>query len=173
MKWVTREHPKTDRIACPWLIRKFIDPEAEILYCWRPPRALLAADAAAASRIRMWSSRRSSTRRSFVSGRRSAPIAFAAAVTPLRNDGDRIDGWEVVAAPGHADGQLTLFRDGVLVAADHLLDRITPTVGLWPESRPDPLGDFLAALGLVFVKDSGPAARDVHLRGRRGARERD
>ena len=32
MKWVTREHPKTDRIACPWLIRKFIDPAAEILY---------------------------------------------------------------------------------------------------------------------------------------------
>lgn len=32
MKWVTREHPHTDRIACPWLIRKFIDPEAEILY---------------------------------------------------------------------------------------------------------------------------------------------
>src|SRR5215207_8344289 len=32
VKWVTREHPKTDRIACPWLIRKFIDPGAEILY---------------------------------------------------------------------------------------------------------------------------------------------
>jgi len=32
MRWVTREHPKTDRIACPWLIRKFIDPEAEIVY---------------------------------------------------------------------------------------------------------------------------------------------
>jgi hypothetical protein len=32
MKWVTREHPKTDRIACPWLIRMFIDPDAEILY---------------------------------------------------------------------------------------------------------------------------------------------
>jgi hypothetical protein len=32
MKWVTREHPKTDRIACPWLIHKFIDPEAEIVY---------------------------------------------------------------------------------------------------------------------------------------------
>jgi hypothetical protein len=32
MKWVTREHPKTDRIACPWLIRKFIDPQAEIVY---------------------------------------------------------------------------------------------------------------------------------------------
>jgi hypothetical protein len=32
VKWVTREHPKTDRIACPWLIRKFFDPEAEIVY---------------------------------------------------------------------------------------------------------------------------------------------
>jgi hypothetical protein len=32
MKWVTRERPKTDRIACPWLIRRFIDPKAEILY---------------------------------------------------------------------------------------------------------------------------------------------
>jgi len=31
-KWVTRERPKTDRIACPWLIRNFIDPEAEFLY---------------------------------------------------------------------------------------------------------------------------------------------
>src|SRR3712207_1739724 len=32
MKWVTRARPKTDRIACPWLIRNFIDSEAEILY---------------------------------------------------------------------------------------------------------------------------------------------
>jgi hypothetical protein len=35
MKWVTREHPKTDRVACPWLIRKFIDPSAEIVYVAR------------------------------------------------------------------------------------------------------------------------------------------
>lgn len=32
MKWVTRARPKTDRIACPWLIRRFVEPEAEILY---------------------------------------------------------------------------------------------------------------------------------------------
>lgn len=61
-------------------------------------------------------------------------------------DGDSLHGWEVVAAPGHADGQLTLIKDGVLVAADHLLAPITPTVGLWPASRPDPLGDYLDAL---------------------------
>jgi hypothetical protein len=32
MKWITRERPKIDRIACPWLIRKFVDPEAEFIY---------------------------------------------------------------------------------------------------------------------------------------------
>lgn len=32
MKWVTRERPKIDRLACPWLIRRFIDQDAEIHY---------------------------------------------------------------------------------------------------------------------------------------------
>ena len=32
MKWVTRARPKTDRIACPWLISRFIDRDAEIVY---------------------------------------------------------------------------------------------------------------------------------------------
>jgi hypothetical protein len=32
MKWITREHVKVDRVACPWLIRKYIDPEAEFLF---------------------------------------------------------------------------------------------------------------------------------------------
>src|SRR5437016_10252411 len=32
MKWVTRERPKIDRIACPWLIARFIDKEPEFLY---------------------------------------------------------------------------------------------------------------------------------------------
>ena len=31
-KWVTRERPKIDRIACPWLIRRFVEPGAEFLY---------------------------------------------------------------------------------------------------------------------------------------------
>jgi rhodanese-related sulfurtransferase len=38
-RWVTRERPKIDRIACPWLIARFIDPEAEFLYV--PPKAVL------------------------------------------------------------------------------------------------------------------------------------
>lgn len=32
MKWITREHPKIDRLACPWLLKRFIDPGAEIIY---------------------------------------------------------------------------------------------------------------------------------------------
>src|SRR5258707_1363522 len=32
MRWVTRERPKTDRIACPWLIKNFIDPDGEFVY---------------------------------------------------------------------------------------------------------------------------------------------
>ena len=32
MKWVTRENVHVDRVACPWLIRKFVDPEAEFLF---------------------------------------------------------------------------------------------------------------------------------------------
>ena len=44
MKWVTRARPKTDRIACPWLIRRFIDPHAEILYV--PADRVLAIAAA-------------------------------------------------------------------------------------------------------------------------------
>ncbi len=48
-------------------------------------------------------------------------------------------------------------RDGVLVAADHLLDRISPTVGLWPRSRPDPLGDYLGALEATIALDAAIA----------------
>jgi len=32
MKWITREHPKIDRIACPWLIKNFVDADAEFIF---------------------------------------------------------------------------------------------------------------------------------------------
>ena len=32
MKWITREHVKVDRVACPWLIRKFVDRDAEFIF---------------------------------------------------------------------------------------------------------------------------------------------
>jgi hypothetical protein len=40
VKWITREKVKVDRVACPWLIRKFVDPEAEFLFV--PPEKVMA-----------------------------------------------------------------------------------------------------------------------------------
>src|SRR5881628_3660191 len=40
MKWVTRERPKVDRVACPWLIKRFVDPDAEFLFV--PPERVMA-----------------------------------------------------------------------------------------------------------------------------------
>jgi hypothetical protein len=40
MKYITRERPKIDRIACPWLLKRFVDPDAEFLYV--PPDRVLA-----------------------------------------------------------------------------------------------------------------------------------
>jgi len=39
MKWITRERPKIDRIACPWLVARFIDKQPEFLFV--PPRDVL------------------------------------------------------------------------------------------------------------------------------------
>jgi glyoxylase-like metal-dependent hydrolase (beta-lactamase superfamily II) len=60
--------------------------------------------------------------------------------------GDVVDGWQVVHLPGHADGHLALLRDGILLAGDAILARISPVVGLYPDARPDPLGDYLGTL---------------------------
>lgn len=48
MKWITRERPKIDRIACPWLIMRFVDPDAEFLFV---PADRVVSDAAASGAI--------------------------------------------------------------------------------------------------------------------------
>jgi glyoxylase-like metal-dependent hydrolase (beta-lactamase superfamily II) len=67
----------------------------------------------------------------------------------LLAEGDVVDGWDLLHLPGHADGHLVLLRDGILVAGDTLLASITPNVGLYPDSRPDPLGDYLGSLARI------------------------
>lgn len=60
--------------------------------------------------------------------------------------------YRIIWVPGHADGQIVLFRerDGVFVAADHVLPRITPNVGLYSEyDRLNPLADYLDSLHKV------------------------
>ncbi len=67
----------------------------------------------------------------------------------LLEPGEEVDGWRVELLRGHADGHIVLHRDGVLIAGDTLLQGITPAIGLYPESRPDPLGDYLETLDRI------------------------
>ncbi len=74
----------------------------------------------------------------------------------LVEDGEEIDlvgeRYRVIWTPGHSDGHICLFRerDGVFLAADHVLPRITPNVGLYSEyDRVNPLGDYLHSLEKV------------------------
>jgi glyoxylase-like metal-dependent hydrolase (beta-lactamase superfamily II) len=71
----------------------------------------------------------------------------------LLEAGDDVDGWRIEVLRGHADGHIVLLRDGVLIAGDTILAGITPAIGLYPNSRPDPLGDYLETLGRIIELD--------------------
>lgn len=75
-----------------------------------------------------------------------ASVVHAAPDPELLDPGAEIDGWQVLHLPGHADGHLALLRDGILLAGDAVLARISPAIGFYPDGRPDPLGDYLATL---------------------------
>ena len=76
----------------------------------------------------------------------------------------------IIHAPGHADNQLILHdeRREILYAADHVLLKITPNIGLWPESKPHPLSRYLDSLeslrGLeadLILPGHGPIFHDL------------
>lgn len=72
----------------------------------------------------------------------------------LVSDGERLrlgtHTFEAIWTPGHSDFHLCLLRDdGLFIAGDHILPGITPNIGLYPHSRPDPLRDYFEALARV------------------------
>jgi glyoxylase-like metal-dependent hydrolase (beta-lactamase superfamily II) len=78
-------------------------------------------------------------------------LALPEEMLPLRAGEEIILGTgtaQVLHAPGHADYQIMLHDEKrkILFAADHLLLRITPNIGLWPESKPNPLARYLESL---------------------------
>jgi glyoxylase-like metal-dependent hydrolase (beta-lactamase superfamily II) len=78
------------------------------------------------------------------------------APTRLVADGERAGRLEAVWTPGHAPGHLCFVdtRSGRMLSGDHVLDPITPHVGLWRENDGDPLGDYIASL--EKVRGRGP-----------------
>lgn len=77
---------------------------------------------------------------------------------------------KVLHAPGHADFQLVLHDEarGILFAADHVMLKITPVIGLWPESEPRPLARYLESLQSLCGLDAdlvlpghGPVFHDL------------
>jgi glyoxylase-like metal-dependent hydrolase (beta-lactamase superfamily II) len=73
--------------------------------------------------------------------------------TRLVDEGDELEiagtPYRVLVLRGHADGHIVLYdeRGGRMFGGDVLLQRITPNVGKWEDSRPNPLGDYLETLG--------------------------
>jgi glyoxylase-like metal-dependent hydrolase (beta-lactamase superfamily II) len=84
-----------------------------------------------------------------------AQVVHAAEDPEPLEPGAEIEGWEAVLLPGHADGHLALLRGGILLAGDAIFASISPSVGLYPGGRPDPLGDFLWSLERIV--ELGPA----------------
>lgn len=56
--------------------------------------------------------------------------------------------WQAIQAPGHADGQLIFYNadEQLLLCGDQVLMKITPNIGLWPTTEPNPLGRYLHSL---------------------------
>ncbi len=63
--------------------------------------------------------------------------------------------WRAIHAPGHADGQLIFYdaTNRLLLSGDQVLRKITPNIGLWPSTEPDPLARYLASLQELAALD--------------------
>ncbi len=71
---------------------------------------------------------------------------------------------EILHAPGHAEAQIIFYApaDRLLLCGDHVLQRITPNIGYWPSSQPDPLGRYLASLRSLLALDVALALPGHH-----------
>lgn len=63
--------------------------------------------------------------------------------------------FEIIHAPGHADGQIIFYSaaDRLILCGDQVLQSITPNIGFWPSTHPDPLGRYLASLRSLLQLD--------------------
>jgi glyoxylase-like metal-dependent hydrolase (beta-lactamase superfamily II) len=98
-----------------------------------------------------------SVRKSNATLRRILRLPSPAAIQSM-HDGEELQlgahTYQVIWTPGHSDYHACLLRDdGLLLVGDHVLPRITPNIGYYPEAARDPLGDYLASLERVAALD--------------------
>jgi glyoxylase-like metal-dependent hydrolase (beta-lactamase superfamily II) len=79
--------------------------------------------------------------------------------THVIEDGERVGRLEAIWTPGHSPGHLCFMdsRSDRMLTGDHVLDPITPHVGLWRGREGDPLGDYLASLEKIRGRGAGGA----------------
>ncbi|HLI24308.1 MAG TPA: MBL fold metallo-hydrolase [Acidimicrobiales bacterium] len=88
------------------------------------------------------------------------PFVWAVDPDVLIEDGDKpeVPGWDLQAiwTPGHSPGHLCFWEAGLrlMLSGDHVLPRITPNIGLHPQSGDDPLGSYIESLDKVGAYDA-------------------
>lgn len=94
-------------------------------------------------------------------GTDEGPGSRAELTPPTRflDDGDRVGRLTVLWTPGHAPGHLCFLdtSSGKLLTGDHILDPITPHVGVWRDRTGDPLGDYVRSLEKIARTDASGA----------------
>jgi glyoxylase-like metal-dependent hydrolase (beta-lactamase superfamily II) len=89
---------------------------------------------------------------------RSLTLPHPQSITPLAPGASITMGGRrfiAIHAPGHADGQLVFYcaEDRLLLCGDQVLQRITPNIGVWPTTEPDPLARYLRSLQELAALD--------------------
>jgi glyoxylase-like metal-dependent hydrolase (beta-lactamase superfamily II) len=132
---------------CERLYRVWGDPELRAL---RESRALFQAHGLPAEDLEQ-------VARSDRAVQRAIHLPPPDAIVPVAEDDElTLAGrrYRALWTPGHSDYHLCLLReDGLLLAGDHVLPRITPNVGFYPSGRPDPLGDYYESLARMRALD--------------------
>ena len=149
-RWVTRERPKIDRIACPWLVRRFIDPAAEFLYV---PNAEVRAFAAANGADAPTTFRTSRTRTSAPSAASTRSSGCTSSTTRRSTRSRRS-----CAAPTPARSQLAPQAPGLLAAVAR------PVGDVRRRPRDAEVGDARLRLALRVVPRGADARRTAGIR---------
>lgn len=93
----------------------------------------------------------------FQMGKMEAHVSPLPELTKLEAESVAFDEkeWQVIETPGHSDGHLCFYEpvNKIILVGDHILDKITPNISLWPDCNPNPLETYLHSLRKISTLD--------------------